>query len=74
LALAEQTQVFKKPLAVADQARKFLSWLGANPAWPLSAVLVLVVIRPQRTLAWGGRLWWAYRAYQHAHRWITNQP
>lgn len=74
LTLANQTQVFKTPLAVADQARKVLQWLYRNPQWPLGALLVLVVVRPRRTIIWGGRLWWAWKTFKRARNWMAKPP
>lgn len=74
LALADQAQVFKRPLAVADQARSSLQWLNRNPQWPLAALLVLVVLRPGRALLWGGRLWWAWTTFKRARKWMTKLP
>ena len=74
LALAEQTQVFKKPLAVADQARTVLQWLYRNPQWPVGALLVLLVLRPRRAIVWGGRLWWAWGRFKRARAWLATRP
>jgi hypothetical protein len=71
-ALAEQTQVLKKPLAVADRARDLVGWLANHPAWPMTAFVVLFAMRPRRVLLWGGRLWWIYRSYHQARSWINN--
>jgi len=73
LAFAQQTQVFETPLSVVDRARKLLQLLAHNPAWPLGTALLLVALRPGRALVWGQRLWWAYRSYQQARRWIIRQ-
>ena len=74
LALADQAQVFKRPLAVADQAQASLQWLYRNPQWPLGALLVLVVLRPRRAILWGGRLWWAWNTFKRAQNWIATIP
>jgi hypothetical protein len=73
LALTQQTQVFKKPLAVADRARDLLRLLANKPAWPLATALLLVAWRPSRAFLWGRRLWWAYRSYRQARHWIASQ-
>ena len=70
LALAEQAQVFEKPLAVADQVRGSLQWLYRNPQWPLGALLVLLALRPRRALRWGGRLWLAWKTFDRARNWL----
>ena len=74
LTLADQAQVFKRPLAVADQAQANLQWLYRNPQWPLGALLVLVVLRPRRAILWGGRLWWALKTFNRARNWMTSMP
>lgn len=72
LALADQAQVFKKPLAMADRARSGLQWLYRNPQWPLAALLVLVVLRPGRAILWSGRLWWAWNTFKRARKWMAT--
>lgn len=74
LTLAEQTRVFKKPLAVADQAQAGLQWLYRNPQWPLGTLLILIVLRPRRVILWGGRLWWAWKVFNRAQQWIATLP
>lgn len=74
LTLAEQTRVFRSPLAVADQARGSLHWLYRNPQWPLGALLILVILRPRRAILWGGRAWWAWAAFKRARKWIATLP
>jgi hypothetical protein len=73
LTLAQQTRIFRKPLAIADRARDLLQLLANKPAWPLAAALLLVAWRPSRAFLWGRRLWWAYRSYQQARRWFIGQ-
>lgn len=72
--LTDQVQVFKRPLAVADQAQAGLQWLYRNPQWPLGALLILLVLRPRRAIVWGGRLWWAWRTFKRAQNWIAKRP
>lgn len=74
LSLAEQVQVLKRPLAIADQTRKSLQWLSKNPKWPLVALLVLIVLRPRRSIIWGGRLWWAWSTTRRMRDWLAKQP
>ena len=74
LTLKDQTQIFKKPLAVADQARSGFQWLSHNPQWLLSALLLLVILRPRRTIIWSGRLWWTWKTYKQAKKWMANLP
>lgn len=72
--LASQTQVFKTPLAVADQVRAGLQWLQHNPQWPLVTVLVLVALRPRRVVVWGSRLWWTWRTFKKVRNWALSMP
>lgn len=74
LSMADQAQVFKKPLAVADQARSCLQWLYRNPQWPLGALLVLAILRPRRTILFGSRLWLAWKTFKRARNWLTTMP
>jgi hypothetical protein len=74
LKLSDQTQLFKRPMAIVDHAQAALHWLYCNPKWPLGVLLVLVVLRPRRTLRWGSRLWWAWRTFKRAQSWITSLP
>lgn len=71
-ALADQAQVLKGPLALADQARCGLKWLHDNPLWPLGALLVLLLLRPRRMLLWGGRVWWAWSSFKRVRNWLTS--
>ena len=74
LTLADQAQVFKAPLAVADQAQAGLQWLYRNPLWPLGALLLLVIVRPRRTILLGGRLWWAWATFKRVRNWLATHP
>lgn len=74
LNLADQAQVFKRPLAVADQAQAGLQWLYRNPQWPLGALLALVVLRPRRAIILGGRFWWAWGAFKRVRNWMATLP
>ncbi|MDD5334462.1 MAG: YqjK-like family protein [Rhodoferax sp.] len=71
LGLADQAQVFKRPLAVVDTANQGLRWLYGNPQWSLAALAILVVLRPRRTLVWGRRLWSAWRMLKRAQDWVA---
>lgn len=73
LTLAQQSQVFRKPLALVDQARQALRWLADHPAWPLGTAVLLVVLRPARAISWGAGLWQAWRIYQQARGLISRQ-
>ncbi len=71
VALAAQSQVLKAPLALADQARAGAQWLYRNPGWPLAALLLLWVLRPQRALRWGGRVFGAWLTLRRAQVWLA---
>jgi hypothetical protein len=72
--LAAQTQVFKRPLLIADQTLSGLQWLYRNPQWPLAGLLVLLILRPQRFLFWGGRLWVAWKSFKRIQNWAAKRP
>lgn len=74
LSLADQAQVFKKPLALVDQAQAGVQWLYRNPAWPLGAALLLAITRPRRALLLGGRLWWAWGAFKRVRTLVATLP
>ena len=73
LALNEQTQALKKPLAWVDQVRSGMTWLSHNPQWPLGAVFVLVLLRPRRAIRWGGRLWWGWQTFRRVRNWVETK-
>jgi len=64
IVLTDQTQVLIKPLAIIDQVRSGLQWLRRNPKWPLGAILLLTIVKPRKSLVWGGRLLWAWNTYK----------
>lgn len=74
LILADQAQVLKGPLAVADQARSGFRWLYNNPRWPLAAMLVLLAVRPRRMVLWGGRLWLAWSTFKRLQSRLATTP
>jgi hypothetical protein len=61
--MANLSQAFIQPLAIADQARAGLQWLYRNPLWPVGALAVLIVLRPRRALVWSSRVWWGWRTF-----------
>lgn len=73
LEMTGAVQAFKKPLAVADVVQARLQWLYRNPQWPLGALLALMILRPRRVFYWGGRVWWAWKAFKRAKMWINAQ-
>ncbi|EYC50502.1 membrane protein [Hylemonella gracilis str. Niagara R] len=50
VALSLQSQVLKPTLALADQLRAGLQWLGRHPVGPMLALALLLLKRPSRTL------------------------
>ncbi len=70
--LADDAQVLRAPLALADQVRQGWRWLKANPQWVGVGVALLVLWRPRR-LAWlAGRLWVGWRLLQRLQRWRSS--
>ncbi len=72
--LATQTQALQRPLALADRLRTALQWLHQHPLVPLSAVVLLLALRPRRALLWGSRLWWGWSALMKFQRWLAKLP
>lgn len=72
--LAQDAAPLKTPLALADQVRDGLRWLGQHPEWPLAGALVLLVLRPRRALGWSARLWGAWRFWRKAQRFMALVP
>jgi hypothetical protein len=62
--LSAEARVLIKPLRVLDQGQRGVQWLASHPLVPASALLVVAVLKPKRTLIWGGRLWQAWKTYQ----------
>lgn len=71
LALATQAQALRAPLALADTARDGLQWLRRHPYAVIGPVLLLAALRPARALRWTGRLWWGWRTFRQAGRWLA---
>ncbi len=74
LNLADQVVVLKKPLAVADQARKSAQWLYNNPQWPLGIILLMAALQPRRSIIWTGRLWWTWGVFKRTRAWLDQLP
>lgn len=78
LSLADQVQVLKTPLALADQARAGLQWLYRHPLWSLgTGVLMAVVlpkVLPKRALLWGGRAWGAWATFRRMRKQLATPP
>lgn len=71
-ALARQSQVLKAPLAVADRAVFCIQWLYRNPQWPIGALAMFAVLRPQRALRWATRLWWLASLIHRPRNWQAD--
>jgi len=69
LQLRSDLQRLQGPAAVADQVRSGLLWLYHNPLWPAAALVLLLVLKPTRTLVWSGRLWWLWKYAPLLRRW-----
>jgi hypothetical protein len=65
---AQQVQGLRQPLRVADRVRDGVHWLVEHPQWPLSAALILVVLRPRRALRWATFAWQGYSLYRRVQR------
>ena len=71
---AQQVQVLRKPLGLADQARAGAQWLLQHPEWPLGVAALLVVLRPGRALRWASYAWQGYGLYRRAQRVMQRMP
>ena len=74
VAWAQQVQVLRAPLGLADQARSAAQWLLQHPEWPLGAVALIVVLRPGRALRWASYAWQGYGLYQRVQRVVNRAP
>lgn len=72
--LGDQAQVLKRPLALIDQVQTRLQWLARNPKWPVAALMVLLILRPRRTLVWSGRIWRLWKLFKRSKNWIDKLP
>lgn len=65
---AQQVQVLRTPLGLADQARSATQWLMQHPEWPLGVAALIVVLRPGRALRWASYALQGYGLYRRAQR------
>jgi YqjK-like protein len=63
-----QLSVWEAPLALADKGYAAARYVRQNPLWLVAAVMLLVVLRPRRALAWVRNGLIAWRAL----RWISQ--
>ena len=64
-----QSAVLIKPLWVLDQGKLGVQWLAQHPIWPSSVLLVVTLLKPRRTLAWGGRIYRVWKTYRSLKAW-----
>ncbi len=69
--LSAESAVLAKPLWLMDQGKRGLQWLSRHPVWPASALVLVTVLKPRRTLVWGVRLWRALKAFQSLKAWMA---
>ena len=70
--LQHQSVVLIKPLWVLDQGKLGLQWLSAHPIWPSAALLVVALLKPRRSLAWGRRIWSVWKTYRTVKAWLLK--
>jgi hypothetical protein len=71
---AQQVQVLRAPLGVADQARSAAQWLMQHPEWPLGVAALLIVLRPGRALRWASYAWQGYGLVRRVQRVMQRAP
>ena len=69
LQLRADLQRLQRPAAWADQVKAGLHWLYQNPLWPTGVLVLLLILKPRRALAWGGRLWWLWKSAPLLRHW-----
>jgi hypothetical protein len=57
VALAENIEPWRMPLALADQGLRVLRYIGRHPEWIAGVVVLIVALRPGRAGKWLGRGW-----------------
>lgn len=70
--LAGQVGELRTPLAVVDTGWAAARWLRRNPHAVVVPVALLAVLRPARAWRWGGRVWWGWRVFRRAGRWLAS--
>ena len=70
LRLAEDAVALRRPLALADRVRDAWRWLWAHPELPLTALVVVALMRPRRVWRWGWQAWFAWRRVRRVQRWL----
>lgn len=69
LQLRSDLQSLQRPAAVADQVGAGLAWLYQHPQWPAGVLVLLLVLKPKRALAWTGKLWWLWKSARVLRHW-----
>jgi hypothetical protein len=67
--LARSVQVWRVPLALADEGLAALRYLKQHPMWVVGGVAVVVVLRPRSVAKWVRRGWAAYRIVRRVRGW-----
>ena len=57
MALAQNIEPWRTPLARADQGLAALRYIKNHPAWIVGGVALLAILRPSRIGKWLGRGW-----------------
>ena len=57
VALAENIEPWRMPLALADQGLSALRYIGRHPEWIAGVVVLIAALRPGRAGKWLGRGW-----------------
>jgi len=57
VALAQNIEPWRIPLALADQGLTALRYIKRNPEWIVGVVVLLAALRPGRVGKWLGRGW-----------------
>jgi len=69
-ALVQDLHALAPPLGLADRVRDGARWLRAHPELPLAAAVVVVLLRPRRTLRWAAKIWWGWRLWRKVQRFV----
>jgi len=72
--LSDQTRFLKKTFGVIDEVQAGAQWLAHNPQWPLGVAVAFTLLRPQRAVKWGTRLWWFWSTFQKTMNWVSAPP
>lgn len=70
--VAQQATGLQPALDLADQVRAGVAWLRAHPLPVAAAALAVALLRPQRTLRWGLRLWSGWRLLVRLRQGLTQ--